>query len=181
MALKIGGAVEIASGDKIENGVWIHIEGPDRKTGENVPLYQDKEKTQPVRARVRSHRCSLIKAAEQKLTKDGIVRYRKAKKKERDGVIADTSILDPAERFSLLLAAVDNFHPQFLGVQEVSEADAINVIYKDPQFDYMVDQVTEAAYDDTLYMTAEEIAVVKAKEAAKEGDDPQPKTAEAEA
>lgn len=165
--------------DKVNNGVWIHLESAkDDETNETYPLYLDPEtKRQPQRALVRSHRCRAIRDAEEKLQKDGFVRVQKAKKKEKDGVIAENSILKSERRFAFFLAAVDNLSKKIPGVQRVSESDAIT-IYKSEAYANISQQVREAAYDDSLFLVGADTEAGPAADTATSARPTQTETAE---
>lgn len=154
MSLKLDGLSDEAVLDdaKINNGVWIHLESAssDPTTGLPVPLYLGGDQSKPQRALVRSYRCKAIKEAEAKLQKDGFVKVRLAKKKERDGVIAESSALKENVRFSLMLVALDNVGKGG-GVQQVEPQDAME-IHASSAYDNIVQQVREAAYDDSNYL-----------------------------
>jgi hypothetical protein len=158
MALDLGGLHKpqskpiLLDQKKIDEGVWIGLFAPtpDEETGQPVPLLLNDNPETPMRARVRSHRCSAIKELEKKRQKDGFVKIRLAKKRERDGVIAETSILPEGVRFGCLLVALDNFGSNG-GVQQVTSADAESM-HEMLDLDDIVQQIKEAAYDDDLFM-----------------------------
>lgn len=137
--------------EKVNNGVWVHLDSAVMDAdGQYPPLYLGGDTTKPQRALVRSYRCKAIKEAEQKRQKNGFVKIRMAKKADRDGVIAESSILPEADRFALLLVALDNFGKAG-GVQQVSEADA-KALHGMTAMDSIVEQIRQAAYDDDLFM-----------------------------
>lgn len=141
---------------KINDGVWVQLYAPtpDEDTGKPVPLCLGGDPDKPQRAKVRSHRCSAIKNLEKERQKSGFVKIRLAKKHQRDGVIAETSILPEEERFSLLLVALDNFGAAG-GIQDVKPEDA-KKLHDVVALDDVVAQIKEAAYDDELYLASED-------------------------
>lgn len=141
---------------KINNGVWIHLDSPesDPATGRKLPMYLNGDPSKPQRVLVRSYRCELLKEAENKRQKDGFVRMRVAKKKDRDAVIVDSSLMPDDVRFSYLLAALDNFSAEG-GVQVVSQEDA-KAIYAMGGLDDIVGQIKEVAHTDDYYMASAE-------------------------
>lgn len=159
MELKLDGLAKeaVLDEDKVNEGVWIHLDSAatDQATGQTKPLFlKDAEGNdlpdKPQRAKVRSYRCKAIKDAEQQRQKDGFVKVRLAKKKDRDNTIAESSILPEAERFGYLLVALDNFGAEG-GVQEVSQADG-QAIHGMSAMDSITQQIREAAYDDDNYL-----------------------------
>lgn len=155
MDIKLGGlekAAVLLDEDKVNNGVWVHLESAetDPETGQTWPLYAGEGTDKPIRAKVRSYRCKQLKDLEASRQKTGFVKIRVAKKKERDGVIAENAIIPEDERFSYLLVALENFGEDG-GVQQVSEADA-KTMHGMTSLDDIVAQIREAAYDDELYL-----------------------------
>lgn len=165
MQIKLDGLSKeaILDEDKVNNGVWIHLDSAatDPVTGKSMPLYlRDSDGnailSKPQRAKVRSYRCRAIKEAEAKRQKDGFVKIRLAKKKDRDDTIAESSILPEADRFGLLLVSLENFSAAG-GVQDVSPEDGM-AIHGMSQMDSIVQQIREAAYDDDNYLATESTA-----------------------
>lgn len=141
----------VLDADKVNNGVWVHLESA-ALNDDGVPelLYLNGDTTKPQRALVRSYRCQAVKEAEAARQKSGFVKIRLAKKSERDGVIAESSILPEADRFSLLLVALDNVSAAG-GIQQV-DAESAKKIHGMSAYDTLVQQVRETAYDDGLYV-----------------------------
>lgn len=136
---------------KVNGGVWIHLESVALNgDGDNFPLYLNNDKSKPQRALVRSRRCTAIKDAELTQQKTGFTKIRKAKKKERDAVIADNSLLPERTRFSLTLLALENVSSVVEGVQHVTPDTAVQ-IYDNSSWDEVVDQIMAASFDDTNY------------------------------
>lgn len=137
--------------EKVNNGVWVHLVGPlDPLTGERPLLYLKDDASKPQRALVRSHRCKLIRDAEEKHQKSSLVKIRLAKRKERDGVIAESGILKDSERFGYFLAALENFGAAG-GIQTLEPAQAA-WLFDQEEYADIVDQIRETAYDDTPYL-----------------------------
>ena len=162
MALDLGGLKSpqaqksvLLDQKKIDEGIWVELFAPtpDEETGRPVPLLLDGDPEKPMRAKVRSHRCTAIRDLEKKRQKDGFVKIRLAKKRERDGVIAETSILPEEVRFGCILVALDNFGSKG-GIQQVSPADA-EALHGMLELDDIVQQIKEAAYDDDLFLADE--------------------------
>lgn len=157
MELQLDGLAKeaVLDEDKVNNGVWVHLDSatPDPDTGLPTPLYLRGDPSKPQRALVRSYRCRAIKEAEAERQKSGFTKIRLAKKKDRDGVIAESSILPEETRFSYFLVALDNFS-KVGGVQSVSQQDA-EAIHGMTSMDNIVQQVREAAYDDALFAASE--------------------------
>lgn len=158
MELQLDGLSQDAVLDdaKVNGGVWVHLDSAsiDAETGQPSPLYLNGDEAKPQRALVRSWRCKAIKDAEAARQKSGFVKIRVAKKKDRDGVIAESSILPEADRFSYFLVALDNFGKAG-GVQQVSTEDA-KAIHSMSSMDSIVQQIREAAYNDDLFVAGEE-------------------------
>lgn len=158
MSLDLSGVAKDALLDeaKINDGVWVHLDSPDRdpETGAPIPMYARKpdgsqDLSRPQRALVRSHRCKAVKEAETKRQKTGMVKFRLAKKKERDDVIAESTILPKDMYFSLVLVALDNFGKA--GGRQDLDADAAKQLYAMSDYDHIVQQITETSYDDEPY------------------------------
>lgn len=157
MDIKLDGLAKEATldEDKVNNGVWIQLDSTIMDDeGRFPPLCLNGDPNKPQRAKVRSYRCKAIKDAEAERQKTGFVRIRLAKKKDRDSVIAESSILPEAERFSYLLVALENFSAAG-GVQAVSREDAV-AIHGMTALDSIVEQIRQAAYDDDNYMATAE-------------------------
>lgn len=147
--------------DKVNNGVWIHLDSAatDPDTGMPTPMYLGGDEAKPQRALVRSYRCKAIQDAEQKLQKDGFVKIRLAKKKEKDRVIAESSILSPARRFSLTIVALENFSAGG-GVQQVTPEQGA-WFYGESSMAAIVEQINAASYDDDNYLASAATAAGK--------------------
>lgn len=159
MELKIDGLAKeaILDAEKVNNGVWIHLDSvaPDPETGQTYPVYLNGDPEKPQRALVRSNRCDAIKVAEDLMRKKGFTKIRLAKKKERDDVISENSMLKNDEHFSLILVAFDNLSAAAPGIQQVSKADALEV-YKMTKLAHIVEQVRSASFEDDLYLETED-------------------------
>lgn len=157
MSLKLDGVAKdaVLDADKINNGVWIHLDSAKMNDeGEYPPMYLHGDKTKPQRALVRSRRCQAIKDAEEKRQKAGFVKMRVAPKKEKDRVIVESSILPPEEHFAIILVALDNFGADG-GIQQVDPADA-KMIHEMSEYDGIVEQIRQACFDDTNYLAGPE-------------------------
>lgn len=162
MDFDIGGLAKEAllDEDKVNNGVWVQLYAATiDENGDYPPLCLGGDPDKPQRAKVRSQRCRAIKEAGKGRQKQGFVKMRTAKKKDRDGVIIDSSILPDDERFSHILVALDNFGTKG-GVQNVSPVDA-KAIHGMDALDEIVDQIIAAALDDSLYMADADTPVGK--------------------
>lgn len=153
--LDLGGAEPELDADKINNGVWIHFDSAIMNDdGDYPPLYLKGDTSKPQRALVRSYRCKAIKEAEKEQQKLGFTKIRVAKKRDKDGVIAENSILSDETRFSLFLVALENFGANG-GEQRLTPPQA-KAFFAATEMDNFVQQIREAAYDDKNYLAGPE-------------------------
>lgn len=158
MAIKIDGISKEAVLDekKVNDGIWVHFNSAarDEQTGQPIPMYLNGDKTKPQRGLVRSYRCKALKDAETARQKEGFTKFRLAKKKDKDGVIAESSLIPPAERFGYLLVALENFSSEG-GIQVLEPSDAA-ALFDMTQLSHIVEQVNDTAYEDSEYLSTAE-------------------------
>jgi hypothetical protein len=140
----------IVSEEALENGVWIHLDSPNADiNGEIHPLFRDKEKTQPVRAKVRSYRSKAFRSKEFKLQTTAVSAVQRSKHRDRDAVMQAHMELDRPRKFAVLLVALENCTsatgPVFVS-EEQGEALAQRASYQ-----WLVEQVMNAGFDDSLF------------------------------
>lgn len=179
MAIKLGGLAAVSpSADKINTGVWKHLEKDDDLDDNAEPkkVYLNGDKSLPMRARIRSYRCKLMADAEQTASNAGMTKMRVAKKKDRNKAFIET-MLTPRQRFGLLLAALENVSDEARGVQEVTPEDAYG-IFDDPEYGWVVDFVQAVAYDDGEYEKDAPVGNAGAGAAAQKPASPPPANAD---
>lgn len=142
-------ASSLFDADKINNGIYVHLEGPEDEDGNTEPLYLGGDQSKPMRALVRSYRCQAVKDAEARLQTDGFTKVRKAPKKEKDRVISENSALPANQRFANILRGLENVSTGS-GLIYLTP-DQATKFFSNAAYAHFVEQINAVAYDDSKY------------------------------
>lgn len=152
-------AKKLLAKDFIEDGRWIHL-----MTGgsDPEPLYADKEQKLPCRALVRSRRCIGMTKVNESLGRKtlGIARLNNTKAKDIEDGLRKTEI---PRRFAVVLAALENCNTEKPGIQTFTETELLEApvygadgvlgeaLAYHPDYDWLINQVVDYAFDDRNY------------------------------
>ncbi len=159
MAIKINIASKLLSKDFIEDGIWIHLNGPG---SDPEPLYADAPKnTKPCRALVRSHRCTGMVNLNASLERKTLGTARMSRQKLKD-LEAELKAQEQPRRFAVVLAALENCSSD-LKIELLTETQILSEPTVDDDgaqgkplaynaaYDWLHNQVLDTAYKDELY------------------------------
>jgi hypothetical protein len=136
--------------NKVNNGVWVQLDSV-RLTddGDPIPMYLGGDKSKPQRALVRSNRCRQIADLTKTAQRGAFVKMQKAPKSKKDEASAGL-VVQPEDKFPIILAALDNMFPSKPGFVQIDE-DTAMALFNDDRYGHIVQKITETSFDDTLY------------------------------
>lgn len=132
--------------DTIEDGAWLHLVSP---AGEE--LFLDKEKTKPVRIKVRSTSSKAYEQHEDTVTRRALSENRKAKSEtqKQQAVLAQMKRQQPAG-FAALVTGMENVSTDQPGLITPTDQEKFDFA-SDPHNRWVVDQVMDFARDAENY------------------------------
>lgn len=151
--IQLEAADAVQNVDLIENGAWLHLRGiPAPGEDEGALLYLKgkdgkPDQTKPFRMLVRSSRSKYFRQRDLRIQTVASSKAQRAPQKEQPAVIEKSIAEERPQRFSFLVASIENASQSQAGVIQPSEAELMDMAKHGP-YQFVVDQVMRFAFDD---------------------------------